>query len=788
MRGHHVSREEVNRYKDMGGTMRRALLVGAIVCSGAMQVLWGQFVVPRPMRTVVERPMRSGGETSRDTLRMVMPEHGPARTEGRDRQALEFAHTIALDVSPRTHGQWILDAEGNVSWQLTLHTPRAESMGLRLEEYEVPEGGAIYIYGNDGRVRGAFTEQHRLPGGLLQLAPVAGSSITIVYEAPAGSRSTPTEAPFRITQLTAGHTPLPHLRLDRGKYGFDQGEPYFDPYRRTIPLYACAPGVVAYPEYAHLARSVVMLIADGKAVASGALINNVRGDGTAYVLTSAHCINGIYDYPTDLARIRQTVASMVFFFSFQSPSADTEIRPTEELSLSGAELVHYEPESDVALLRITGLPTDAAGVQRIPASYNPYFAGWSLSITPTAPYLGIHHPYGMTKRVSIVEGSISIEDYLILLDYPWEDKHWNVKRWAVGATAAGSSGSPLFDAEGRVIGALSGGRSSCTNPEDDSYWSLQRVWNGVTATSSLRKWLDPDGTGVQAIDGLDPHAIQPIQRLGALYATSGQSLRIHTTQELVTGVGYPIRLTAQAKPLGVFVVFAGNEALQNTFPQLTAELRQLSEDGRTLSEPVWSGSVSSANYHRYNATTGTFDTNTRTLAYDTVELFIPGLSEVTLPEGRYVLGVRTADDTSLSLPLMYRTLRTTMSYDRPSAWIRTLSGWQQDMAPHQYWIDLLLEGSMHPKLTEDTTSAPYVAYYHGGQLYVRNPHASVATLYLYSLDGKLIAQHLLNEGETILPINRVPETSLIALIRGRVAMRTLSPVTRSVEVATLIKF
>ena len=50
-----------------------------------------------------------------------------------------------------------------------------------------------------------------------------------------------------------------------------------------------------------------------------------------------------------------------------------------------------------------------------------------------------------------------------------KNAHWNVIYDATpnghGVTEGGSSGSPLFNSNGLIIGTLSGGNSSCEDPE-----------------------------------------------------------------------------------------------------------------------------------------------------------------------------------------------------------------------------------------------------------------------------------------------------------------------------------
>ena len=55
--------------------------------------------------------------------------------------------------------------------------------------------------------------------------------------------------------------------------------------------------------------------------------------------------------------------------------------------------------------------------------------------------------------------------------------------WEYGASEGGSSGSPLFDPDGRIIGQLYGGSSECTGLSDngasDIYGRVDKSWNGL---------------------------------------------------------------------------------------------------------------------------------------------------------------------------------------------------------------------------------------------------------------------------------------------------------------------
>ncbi|KAJ1640775.1 hypothetical protein T492DRAFT_391519 [Pavlovales sp. CCMP2436] len=90
----------------------------------------------------------------------------------------------------------------------------------------------------------------------------------------------------------------------------------------------------------------------------------------------------------------------------------------------------------------------------------------------------------------------------------WVSPHWFVERYEVGSTEGGSSGGPLFDWDGRLIGVLHGGYADCRSPKQDWYgklanqWEPNEQWFQRGQHGSLQQWLDPEKTGVKVTDGI----------------------------------------------------------------------------------------------------------------------------------------------------------------------------------------------------------------------------------------------------------------------------------------------
>ncbi|MDG2311849.1 MAG: T9SS type A sorting domain-containing protein, partial [Flavobacteriales bacterium] len=83
---------------------------------------------------------------------------------------------------------------------------------------------------------------------------------------------------------------------------------------------------------------------------------------------------------------------------------------------------------------------------------------------------------------------------------------WMIDQWELGVTEPGSSGSPLFDENHRIIGQLYGGAAACSgnvnNGQLDYYGRFNESWD-----LGASEYLDPTGTGVTVWDGFPDGAV-----------------------------------------------------------------------------------------------------------------------------------------------------------------------------------------------------------------------------------------------------------------------------------------
>ena len=418
-----------------------------------------------------------------EQLRLDSLEYGSLRASNR------FAYKFMTDLTPANSGLNYTLADGTKVWRVGIYSPGARSLNLLFTEYELPEGASLFLYdAQQHQVRGAFNNQNNSERGILPVSPIAGERIIVEYQEPAHATF---HARLRIGEVNHAYRDLPRL-----------AEPASEPYYSVscIPSLACS--VAEGDPYTEIGKSVVELIIDGMYYCTGSMVNNTSQDGTPYLLTASHCLNR--NFSLQNPDYEEIAGRIVAFFNYESPTCSSTMRGTEEMSLASAYCRAVYERTDLALLEFQDMP---------PVYYRPFYAGWNATETHTAPYVCIQHPQGTTKRFSLTN-SIERRDVQIAEQTFDENSFWYVTDWETGCTAGGSSGSPLFDAEQRIVGVLTGGNSSCTSPSDDFYYALVAAWEpSQESNEQLKYWLTTEDKRATMCNGLNPYGQSAAIRL-----------------------------------------------------------------------------------------------------------------------------------------------------------------------------------------------------------------------------------------------------------------------------------
>lgn len=376
---------------------------------------------------------------------------------------------VSLDVvasgerfTGRANGQNVQVTQARVS------APGAVSMNFKFDALRLPKGAKLLIWDtNQSAYLGAYDHRSNTDDGEFAVGLIYASDVVIELQMPARSSHT---AEVVLGEVVYGYRDvLSKWNQEAQAWEKALGGPFGNSGACNVNV-NCPEG----DEWQTESRSVALIVSGGFAACTGALVNNTQQDGTPYFLTANHCLGG--------------EGGWVFYFNHESATCSGNTGPTSN-SLSGSELRASNGGSDFALLELDETP---------PANFNVQYAGWDRTDNPVPNACGIHHPSGDVKKICFEDNAISQQNW-------GGAQTWRVANWDLGVTEPGSSGSPLFDQNHRIIGQLYGGSAACSgsydNNQPDYYGRFAISWDGTSASNRLKDWLDPSGSGTQVLDG-----------------------------------------------------------------------------------------------------------------------------------------------------------------------------------------------------------------------------------------------------------------------------------------------
>ena len=363
---------------------------------------------------------------------------------------------------------------------LKIHCEGALALNLYSDDFFIPKGGELYLWNKDrSKCLGAFTCDNNTADGRFATDYVYNDEMIIEYY-----------RPLSVTQKA---------RLNIQKIGYfyrdviDDDIPYksgFNSAESCNVNVNCSEGNNFRNQQRAVVRMLIPINYYEAAWCSGTLINNTANDKTPYVISAAHCIEEVDN--------KSLLSQVVFSFNYESSGCDNVTREPKYQTMEGCSLVSYGKrygygDTDYLLLRLNN---------NIPDSYGAYWAGWSTSDQTVSGAVCIHHPAGDLKKISTVDGALQSMGYAKgIWDY---NTHWMVKwkktQHGYGVTQGGSSGGALFNADGLIIGTLSGGESSCSASDDNKV-----DWYGRfdVTFKEIKKWIDPDNYNYTYFAGMD---------------------------------------------------------------------------------------------------------------------------------------------------------------------------------------------------------------------------------------------------------------------------------------------
>ena len=377
----------------------------------------------------------------------------------------------------------------------------AKAVYLLFEKFWLPNGSKLFIYNkqkthfvgpyNHTNNNGSRTHVKGFCSGM-----VAGDEIIVEYHPPENNNL---QAIIILESIINVYNPPGFIVNEIKEYFQAKGYDYSG-YGDFLLSGDCQVNVNCSPEgdnWHDEKKSVVLILRSNGTHCTGFLINNTRNDDTPLLITANHCLE-------------DDLSLWNFYFMYE---ADASVCPYPEWGdeepsavelTNGGTLLAHDSDLDFALLKLTKNPKEVLSEDSI------YYAGWDRTNDQPNGGVGIHHPQGDVKMISTVDGN-QYPNETDCFDY-YPVLHWGigwketVNNWS--ALEYGSSGSPLFNANSKVIGQCRGTCFNADNPCDNPggqyavYGKFYNSWNnGSNQNERLKDWLDPYGINPTALDG-----------------------------------------------------------------------------------------------------------------------------------------------------------------------------------------------------------------------------------------------------------------------------------------------
>ncbi|HWM92457.1 MAG TPA: trypsin-like peptidase domain-containing protein [Thermoanaerobaculia bacterium] len=366
-------------------------------------------------------------------------------------------------------------------WTAAVRVPGATALRLHLTRVDLPKGAELYVYNLAGQAFGPYRGRGPLGDGVLHTNTVFGEQLLLQVHSPADSGRAP--------QLTLAEVGVMGARFAAPRYGskgvFDLND------LRAFTAQAsnlCAGNADCVVNASCQSSTVVNTAKDAVAsilfqsggsffICTGGLVaDTVATSIIPYFLTANHCVNSSGE-----------ASSVETYFDYATTCSNPNCtQPYNNAGDTvGATLLATGTTTDYSLLRLSSAPATPDGV----ATY----LGWlstPVANTNNLALYRISHPSGSPQAYS--EGVVDTSKPTCRR---LNRGNFIYSRDTVGGTEGGSSGSPVVNNAGQIVGQLYG---ACgTNLNDVCDAGNNATVDGAFAVSfpGLAPFLNPGSGG-----------------------------------------------------------------------------------------------------------------------------------------------------------------------------------------------------------------------------------------------------------------------------------------------------
>ncbi len=393
------------------------------------------------------------------------------------RQRVGIAKDVNFAIAPGFDGFGAtrMSRDGFV-WTGVVRSPGAAAMRLHFDGVDLPQGVELYIYNTLGEAFGPYTGRGLLGSGDFWAQTLVGDEALVqLHYRGADVRTALEGSSLRIAGV-AHLTEAFQLAVSR-RAALTADKAFCSFNESCVENASCSSMSSAVNAAQDAVAHMQFVISPYVYICTGGLLNDTASSGTPYFLTANHCLSS------------QSVAnSLETFFQFTTPCGGSCYNPDGAVpSMVGSTLLATNSSTDFTFLQLSGsAPAGSA------------FLGWTTSAVAYANGLDLYrisHPAGAPQAYS--EQSVNTS-YGTCGTLPRGNFIYSQTTYA--GTEGGSSGSPVVNSSGQVVGQLYGRCGTNINNACDH--NSNATVDGAFAVTygSISQWLDP-GSGCTDSDG-----------------------------------------------------------------------------------------------------------------------------------------------------------------------------------------------------------------------------------------------------------------------------------------------
>jgi hypothetical protein len=370
----------------------------------------------------------------------------------------------------RPHGAMTGTTDGGWVYTAELESPEAAALRVQFTGFRLPEGAGIYLYNSSGQVFGPYTGRGPHGDGEFWSHTLVGESVTLqLRQVGPGNTSQLQATGFKISGLA-------HIRprymtghcSENGRAWCSVNPECLD----TSSVVDIARDAVAHMQW--VSGAWVYFCSGGLIADTDPAIPE-----RPLFLTANHCLSR-----------KKEARSLENFFQLTAPCGTTSCDDyndhraghLQELRTLGATVLSTDVQTDHTLLKLND-----------PAPPGSAFLGWYSQPVDTSTGLlyRVHHPGSSPQSYSE-----HIVDPDSIVCSGWPRGKWIYSTDLVGATEGGSSGSPVVNAAGQVVGQLTGGCGyGGTACDYANFWTVDGAF--AAYFDQVRQYLDPSCTATE---------------------------------------------------------------------------------------------------------------------------------------------------------------------------------------------------------------------------------------------------------------------------------------------------